>query len=100
MTDAADKLLPVASCSKLIFQRLDTDFGGLTRLPRLMEADLFSIVNAPGVGREDNKRTPEVENVSVHVLDAAVIQNLQQELPYTGIGLLDLVEQNNAFRQV
>ena len=53
---------------------------------------------AARVGGHDNNRVFEVHVSALGIGDVAVIQNLKQNVEHVGVGLLNLVKQNDAVR--
>jgi hypothetical protein len=53
-------------------------------------------VGTPQIARHDEDRVPEVDRASLSVGEPTVIQDLQQNVEYLRVRLLDLVEQHDA----
>jgi len=49
----------------------------------------------PDVGRHDDHGVPEIDSAALGVGEASVVEDLQQHVEHVGVGLLDLVEQDD-----
>lgn len=72
--------------------RLDVALGGEAQVEALRD------VPGPEVGRHDDDRVLEVHDPALGVGQATVLQNLEQGIEDIGVGLLDLVEEDDGER--
>lgn len=78
-------------------KRLGEGPGGGQFFCRPVEADLHDLARADVAG-EDDQGVAEVDLAALGVIEHALVEDLEEQLEYVRVGLLDLVKEHHAIR--